>query len=178
MSLVIETTGNRSEVLARECADVVMQAGKLISKPDRKLVEYKSFYRFGFLSMGLMIVLAICMILWTGDAVMYVLLGALLVTMALLVLTFVTYRKIYKTILNTNDKVTQTFTSEGIEHNSDAGKSYKLSWSAIAFMRVLPNSLVFVPTERTGIAVFVERKHEEKVRTFLAEENIPIKIVK
>ncbi len=176
--MVIETTGQRSEAQARECADVVMQAGKLMSKPDRKLVEYKSFYRFGFLSMGLMIVLTLCTILlWGGNAVMYVLLGALLVTTALLVLTFINYRKIYKMILNKNEKVTQTFTSEGLEHSSDAGKCYKLAWSSIAFMRVLPNSLVFIPAERTGVAVFVERKHEEKVRAFLAEENIPIRVV-
>ena len=67
--MVIETTGQRSEAQARECADVVMQAGKLMSKPDRKLVEYKSFYRFGFMSMGLMIVLTLCTILlWGGNA--------------------------------------------------------------------------------------------------------------
>ncbi|MBR5974303.1 MAG: hypothetical protein IK020_03880 [Clostridiales bacterium] len=178
MSLILETTGSRSEALARECADVVMQAGKLMSKPDRKLVEYKSFYLFGFLSMGLMLLLVLCIILfWNGNTIMYVLLGALLVTTALLILTFVNYRKIYKTILNMNEKVTQTFTSEGIEHNSDAGKCYKIGWSAIAFMRVLPHSLVFVPTERTGVAIFVERKHEDKVRVFLKEEKIPIKIV-
>ncbi|MBR3057214.1 MAG: hypothetical protein IKG93_04500 [Clostridiales bacterium] len=176
-TLVIESSSPKTKAQAKEITNVVMQAGKMLRDPGRKVQDF-------LLTLPIMIGISLLMAvtcflinLWSESTLMMICMGMMLVLSVFELALYWSIRKYYNNFLNKNPSVKIVFDKNGIDYN-DGERDLKLSWQSVAFIRVLKENVFFFPTDMSGIIVIVAKKEEPLIMQFIAEQAIPVKIVK
>ena len=175
--MVIELQGKMSKEEATEVVNVCLQVGKLLKKPERKLMEmFRASIIFSLVGIFL-VVLEVCDIM-RGKAgpLDYLCLGVALVATIMLMNIYRIACKRRKELLGRETKITLEFTEEGLGYE-ESDKKIKVTWDSFAFIRKFSRCICFMPKDMSGIIILVKNTYEGQIREYLQSTGINIHLI-
>ena len=177
--LTIETERQTTEAQAKEIVNVSMQIKRILKAPDKKITNYFKFCPRSMIFCGVMLVLsALYIIKFGGDALIYVCLGMMAITLVTTLKIYISVNNYKKHLLGQKGKVTVIFDENGVDYDNHKDRKLNLSWEGTAFIRIFSECLYVVPKDITSVMICLKKDDAERVAGFITENNINIEIIR
>lgn len=178
--MTVEIKEKGSPEFYREVVCVAAQFKDLQKKPERKFrnsfLVYKGYLAFG----GFLIVAFLINLIRNRQYVLStagIMLGAFLVLLSFIMLKNMN-KMLAEYLANAGHSSTFTVDETGVELVRESAVATRMSWDSIAFCRVFPESVCFLPREMSGLILAVTHEHKDVILEAIRElDNPDIKVI-
>ena len=175
--MTIEINEPGSKAFYRETVNTAVQYRRILKNHNCKLKDYfKQFQTLLVIALTILAVNVVLIIAWGGNTTQTATSAALLVSALMCGAYLFSLNKSCRTMMENQRSSVLTLDESGVELAVADTQTVKIAWKSVAVVRVLRESLCFVPQSGAGVIIAVDRKHEPELLAWIRENRPEIEI--
>ena len=175
MTLVIDEKG--SDAFYKEVVNVASQSRFIIKKHDYKIKDYFRQFRNLLIICCVFIVLLAAMVIAWGIKPLDISALLLLAVAAVFCAVYLyNLNKLWRGLSEEQGTTVITLDESAVEYNRDDSQVIRMTWEKIAVVKICSESVCFVPSDRSGILIFVDKKYADSVTEWLRQNRPDVEI--
>ena len=177
MTLEIKEKGSRE--FYKESINVALQYKSLLKDPKRKLKDYfKMYSRYLIICVVLLVLLIAMNMAWGMDQYSIAVMAVMAITVVLCGAYLMNLNNTLKGMLGDNRTSYFTMDDNGVELRKSEEQMVRMSWENLAFARVFNESICFLPKDGYGFVISTDRRYQDLILGWLAENKPEAKLIR